>query len=143
MAGVQQEGKIGSTRSELVAGCRFANYLAHFCSNYVALQTPIWVTCQLPIECSLAWKARFPLQSRPESAIIVPTSLRLCQIPRSEVCQLVRQATAGWTSFRLIAETRKPHGTLPDRPHSCRRNCGRSGATASHRPTMADTRKSM
>jgi hypothetical protein len=22
-------------------------------------------TCQLPIECSLAWKARFPLQSRP------------------------------------------------------------------------------
>jgi hypothetical protein len=48
-------------------------------------------------------------------------------------------ARAGWTSFRLISQTRKSHGTHPDRPHSCRRNCGRSGATASHRPTMAHT----
>jgi hypothetical protein len=46
-----------------VTHCRFANYLAHFCSNYVALQTAIWVTCQLPIECSLAWKARILLNS--------------------------------------------------------------------------------
>jgi hypothetical protein len=37
------EGKIQAHLDEVVRStvCRFANYLAHFCSNYVALQTAI------------------------------------------------------------------------------------------------------